>query len=70
MNSNMGKVDRIIRIIIGIILLFSASYIAFVLNIIWLSVLLGIIGAVMVITSLTGVCLLYVPFNISTKEKK
>ncbi len=61
---NMGKLDRIIRGIIGVALIVVAL---FVLDGAWQIVLLGL-GGIMVGTALSGFCPLYVPFHISTKK--
>ena len=61
---NMGKIDRIIRLIVGAGL-FS---LLFVVNNNWKY--LGILGIILLITSVVGVCPLYMPFKIDTREKK
>jgi len=63
MKQNMGQADRIIRAILGVAALVVALF--FVTG--WLDVVLYIFGAVMLITAAAGVCLLYIPFKISTK---
>lgn len=62
MKCNMGKVDRIIRMVIGVLLIAGVFLISGTL----LKVLFGIIGLVMILTAATGFCPLYVPFGIST----
>ncbi len=62
MKCNMGKVDRIIRIVIGILLIAGLFFVSGTL----LKAILGIIGLVMILTAATGFCPLYVPFGIST----
>ena len=63
MKKNMGSVDRTIRTILGIaailIALFATSGVA--------DIILYIFAAIMIVTSLVGVCPLYIPLNISTK---
>ncbi|MFA5628788.1 MAG: DUF2892 domain-containing protein [Dehalococcoidales bacterium] len=61
---NLGKVDRIIRGIIGLALLGVAL---FVLDGAWQIVLI-VLGGVMIGTALSGFCPLYVPFRFSTKK--
>lgn len=61
---NMGKIDRIIRLIVGAGL-FS---LLFVVNNNWKY--LGILGIILLITSAVGVCPLYMPFRIDTRKKK
>lgn len=63
MKKNMGQADRTIRAILGVAALVVALF--FVAG--WLDVVLYVFGAIMLITAATGVCPLYIPFNISTK---
>lgn len=61
MNKNLGKVDRALRVIIGI------AIIAFgVINASWL----GIIGAIPLLTAIIGWCPLYCPLKINTCQKE
>ena len=61
---NVGKIDRIVRVVIALVL-FSLF---FVLegNLKWL----GLIGLVPLGTAVVGVCPLYLPFHISTRGKE
>lgn len=63
MKKNMGNTDRIIRIVLGIIL----ASLFFILdgNIRYIS----IIGVILIITGLVGVCPLYLPLGIHTNKK-
>jgi hypothetical protein len=61
---NLGKVDRIVRGIIGLALLGVAL---FVLEGAWQIVLI-VLGGVMIGTALSGFCPLYVPFRFSTRK--
>lgn len=61
MKYNMGKVDRIIRFVVGAIIIGLGIYFK---N--WL----GVIGVVFLITALMGWCPAYVPFKISTERKE
>ncbi|GAB4449699.1 MAG: DUF2892 domain-containing protein [Bacteroidia bacterium] len=67
MKQNMGKLDRIIRIIVAII--FAALYFMGITKGA-VGLILLILGIVFVLTSFLGFCPLYLPFNINTKEKK
>ena len=58
---NMGMVDRLIRVIIGLIIVGAG---------IWYQSWWGAIGLFPIITSVTGRCILYAPFGISTRKKK
>jgi hypothetical protein len=61
---NMGKTDRIIRGIIGIVLLAVALM---VMDGAWQIVVI-VVGGILVGTALSGFCPLYLPFHISTKK--
>ncbi|MFY9154231.1 MAG: DUF2892 domain-containing protein [Prolixibacteraceae bacterium] len=60
MKNNVGAIDRLLRIIIGLIIaiwgVFNASY--------W-----GVVGIIIMATGLFGYCLLYSIFKISTAKK-
>ncbi len=64
MNKNIGSTDKVIRIIIGILLL---SLYFFGPQTPW-----GLLGIIPILTAIVGVCPAYIPFKISTlkKEKK
>ncbi|MBN2213341.1 MAG: DUF2892 domain-containing protein [Bacteroidales bacterium] len=61
MKSNLGKTDRIIRIIIGVLI--AAAGVIF--KSWW-----GLLAIIPLFTGITGWCGLYVPFGISTAKKK
>lgn len=61
MKKNMGKADRWIRLIVG--LLIGAAGIYF--KTWW-----GLIGVVFIATSLINFCPLYLPFGISTRKSE
>ena len=65
MNKNMGTIDRVIRVILAIvvIILYLAGTITGVA-----AIILGIIAAIFIITSIVGYCPLYVPLKISTRK--
>lgn len=60
---NMGQIDRIIRLVVGAGLI----VLLFLLESNWRYV--GIIGIILVLTSVVGVCPLYMPFKIDTRKK-
>ena len=66
MKQNMGIVDRIIRLVIA-----AAIVVLIILNVfsVPLAIVLGVVAAVFVGTSILGLCPLYLPFGISTKKK-
>lgn len=59
MKKNVGKVDKIIRIILGIVIL----ALGYAYNSYW-----GLIGLVPLLTAGMSFCPLYAPFKISTKK--
>jgi len=63
MQKNMGGLDRGIRIIAGIILIALG-----ILQAIPYAAIIGIFGAFVLLTGITGFCILYVPFGISTRK--
>ena len=62
---NMGKMDRIIRAVLGIIVV----VIAFLAVGGVAQIILWIVGAILILTSAIGFCPLYAPFRFSTKNK-
>ncbi len=67
MKANEGTADRIIRLIVGIILLILGFM---VLGNNVLGIILDVIGIILVITAISGFCLLYAVFGIRTKKEK
>ena len=67
MKQNMGKADRIIRLIIAAIIaiFYFTNVITGVIGIILL-----ILAGVFVITSFMGFCPLYLPFGLSSRSSK
>ncbi|NPD47800.1 MULTISPECIES: DUF2892 domain-containing protein [unclassified Lentimicrobium] len=61
MKKNVGNIDKILRIIIGVLLL-AAGY--------QYECWLGLIGIVPIVTAFVNVCPLYLPFGISTRKKE
>ena len=66
MKTNMGLLDRSIRIAIG--LLIGVLYFTNVIGGL-LAIILLLIAVIFVLTSFIGVCPLYFPFKISTRKK-
>jgi hypothetical protein len=66
MTKNMGTVDRIIRFIFA-----SAVAVLYFTGVIsgTLAIILGILAAVFLVTSIVGFCPLYAPFKLSTVKK-
>ncbi|MFA5815200.1 MAG: DUF2892 domain-containing protein [Bacteroidales bacterium] len=67
MKLNMGKADRIIRVIAAavIVVLFFTKVITGTLGIVLL-----VLGGIFLLTSLVGTCPLYLPFGLCTIGKK
>lgn len=64
MKLNMGTVDRVVRVVAGVVLA-AAGY--FGTTGVW-SIVLYVLAVVMFATAAIGFCPLYVPFGISTKK--
>lgn len=58
--NNVGKIDRIIRIVVGVVLVANVFY--------GLNSPLGWIGLVLIVTGIGGICPLYSLLNINTKS--
>jgi len=65
MIQNEGEVDRVVRAILGVILLLVGFNVG---SGVW-SVILYVLGGLMIVTSLTGFCLIYRLMGISTNKK-
>jgi uncharacterized membrane protein len=63
MKQNEGTIDRIIRFILGIVLI----YIGFSMQFDTVGIILTVIGIVLIFTAVTGFCALYTLLKISTK---
>jgi len=66
MKKNMGTLDRIIRM--ALVVLVAVLYFTNVISG-TLAIILGVVALVFLITSLVGVCPLYMPFGISTRKQ-
>ena len=66
MKENMGKIDRILRIMLAVVIavLFFTHLISGTLGIILL-----VLAGILFFTSLIGSCPLYIPFGIKTKKE-
>lgn len=67
MKCNVGTVDRVLRIIIGIVFLWLGLFVLSLGGWNWLFI---IVGALALLTGLLGRCGLYVPLGISTCKTK
>ena len=66
MKKNMGTLDRIIRV--SLVVLIAVLYFTNVISGTW-AIILGVVAVIFLLTSLVGVCPLYMPFGISTRKK-
>jgi hypothetical protein len=66
MKGNMGILDRIIRValVVVVAVLFFTGQLSLVA-----SIILGVLAVIFLLTSIIGVCPLYLLFGISTKRK-
>lgn len=67
MKQNMGTADKTVRILIAVTI--AVLYFTNVISG-TLAIILGILAAVFVLTSLMSFCPLYLPFGINTSKKK
>ena len=67
MKKNMGTVDKVIRILVAVVvvILYFTNVISGTLAIILLA-----LSAIFIVTSILGVCPLYMPLGLSTKKKE
>jgi hypothetical protein len=64
MKQNMGGADRIIRVILGIAAILLALFVTSGV----LDIILYVVAAILIFTSIVAVCPLYLPFKLSTKK--
>ena len=69
MKANEGKTDRIIRLVLGVLLIWGGLWPLSGLQAAFLGVVVAFIGLILVVTSITGYCALYSLFGISTKQE-
>jgi len=67
MKKNMGTIDKVIRILVAVV--FVVLYFTHVISG-TLGIILLILAAVFVVTSILGFCPLYLPFGLSTNKKE
>jgi hypothetical protein len=67
MKKNMGTVDKVIRILVAVVVV-----ILYFTNVIsgTLAIILLVLSAIFVVTSILGICPLYMPLGLSTKKKE
>jgi len=62
----MGSTDKIIRIALAVLV--AILYFTNVISGTW-AIILGFLAVIFLVTSLVGVCPLYMPFGISTRKE-
>lgn len=67
MTKNEGKMDQMIRLILGVVLLGLAFFGGLSGALYWIAL---VVGVVMLVTSVTGFCPLYRVFGINTCNRK
>ncbi len=67
MTKNMGTVDRVVRFLIAVAI--GVAYFTGQLSG-TVAVILGAIAVIFLLTSLVGVCPLYMPFRFSTRKQQ
>jgi uncharacterized membrane protein len=65
MKQNESKVDRIIRVVAGVVLIF----LGFSTFSGWLAVVVGMLGVVLLFTGVLGFCPIYAALKLSTLKK-
>lgn len=66
MKLNESPLDRAIRIVLGAVLILLIVYLELDPTVKWI---LGIAGAILLVTGITGFCLLYKLFKLDTTKK-
>lgn len=67
MIKNIGSVDKVIRIIIGLFLIYYAIA-NYSISMVW-AIIAGVIGLGFIVTVFTGFCFIYKIFGISTDKE-
>jgi len=66
---NEGTVDRIVRAVVGVVLIWAGLWPLAGLQAAVLGIIVALIGLILVITAITGFCLVYRLLGISTLKK-
>lgn len=67
MKINMGKIDRILRFLLGVLVIYL--YFTNQISGLW-AIVLGIFAIIFIITSFVGFCPVYTLFGIRTNKKE
>ncbi len=67
MKKNIGKADQVIRVLVAI-----AIGVLYFMNLIsgTIAIVLLVLAGIFIVTSIVGICPLYLPFGLSTCKKK
>lgn len=66
MKRNIGSIDKVVRVLIGVVII--GLYFANIFSG-TLAIILLVLAGILILTSFIGTCPLYLPFGISTKRK-
>ena len=66
MKTNESPLDRVVRAVLGVILLGVGIFVVRGT----IGIVLDVLGGILLFTAATGMCLLYMPFKFSTLKKK
>jgi len=66
MKKNVGTVDKIVRGILGLVVIYLGVFFYATSSV--LSIVLFVIGLLLIITSMTGFCFLYTLIGVNTKK--
>jgi len=67
MKKNIGTIDKIVRIILALVI-FALYYFHVIIGV--LAIVLLVVAALLILTSLISFCPIYWPFGIRTNKKK
>lgn len=67
--TNMGKVDRAVRLLVGIVLIAGAFALGWGGTGLW-HWIVAAVGAVLVVTAAVGICPAYLPFGLRTCARR
>ncbi len=66
MKTNEGAIDRVLRVILAVVLFWLATIVTNV----YLAIVIGIVGLILLFTGALGYCGLYALLGISTKKNQ
>ncbi len=66
MVNNLSNVDRLLRVLIGLMLIWAVLYIPMMVALLWI---LTFVGIILIATGVAGFCPLYSVLKVSTAKK-